>query len=155
LNSLESYEYRGAAVLISLHEKYLQRFLETWKKAKTQNIILPSTDDPSYASLDTLLRHILRAARGYMAWICDNLELPDPEINPTPGVEEIAAQAEFYLEHLVEKWQNPLQRVPENRFYTPEYLSRWKTNYCIDAMLEHAVMHPLRHEYQLLRLLKK
>lgn len=155
MNSLAGFEYQGAAVLISLHEKYLKRFLETWKKAKSQNVRLPLTDDPNYVSIDTLLRHVLRAARGYMTWICEKLELPDPEINPTPEVEEIATQAETYLEHLLEKWQKPLQKVPEDRFYTPEYLSRWKTNYCIDAMLEHAVMHPIRHEYQLLRLLEK
>ena len=155
MNSLESYEYRGAAALISLHEQYLQRFIETWKKAKIQNINLPSTNDPDYASLDAVLRHVLRAARGYMTWICDKLELPDPEISPTPEVEKIAALADTYLEHLVEKWRRPLQKIPENRFHTPEYLSRWKVKYCIDAMLEHAVMHPLRHEFQLLRLLKK
>lgn len=32
---------------------------------------------------------------------------------------------------------------------TPEYPSRWKTLYCVDAMLEHAVMHPIRHAFQL------
>ena len=151
--SKQDYSYQGAAVLITLHEQYLRQFYETWQKAKTQNINLPSTDDPNYISLDALLRHVLRAARGYMTWICDKLELPDPEIEPTPEVEKIASQAEFYLEHLVEKWQKPLQKVPEDRFYTPEYVSRWKTRYCIDAMLEHAVMHPIRHEYQLIRLL--
>jgi hypothetical protein len=33
------------------------------------------------------------------------------------------------------------------------YPSRWGTEYCIDAMLEHAVMHPIRHEFQLRNLM--
>ena len=37
---------------------------------------------------------------------------------------------------------------------TPEYPSQWKTRYCIDSMLEHAVMHPVRHAFQLDELLK-
>jgi hypothetical protein len=33
--------------------------------------------------------------------------------------------------------------------------SRWNVHYCIDAMLEHAVMHPIRHTFQLQELLAK
>ena len=40
-------------------------------------------------------------------------------------------------------------------FMDKTYTSRWKVEYCIDAMLEHAVMHPIRHEFQLSNLLKK
>ncbi len=39
--------------------------------------------------------------------------------------------------------------VPVERFYKPEYEAPWKIRYCIDAMLEHAVMHPIRHRFQL------
>ena len=42
--------------------------------------MLPKTDDPAYESLDTLLHHVFRAARGYMTWMCEVLELPDPEM---------------------------------------------------------------------------
>jgi uncharacterized damage-inducible protein DinB len=116
---------------------------------------LPAGDDPNYASLEALLRHVLRAARGYMVWICEMLELPDPQIRSTPQAGEIEAEAESYLEHLLEQWRRPLAEVPEERFYSPEYPSRWKVDYCIDAMLEHAVMHPIRHQFQLMELLAR
>jgi hypothetical protein len=38
-------------------------------------------------------------------------------------------------------------------FSKPVYSSRWGVNYCVDAMLEHAVMHPERHRFQLLELM--
>ena len=38
--------------------------------------------------------------------------------------------------------------VPGKRF-NETYASAWGVDYCIDAMLEHAVMHPLRHTAQL------
>jgi len=43
--------------------------------------------------------------------------------------------------------------VAEEKFYQPEYLAPWKTKYCIDSMLEHAVMHPIRHHFQLKELM--
>jgi hypothetical protein len=43
----------------------------------------------------------------------------------------------------------------DDRLETPEYPSRWQTRYCIDAMLEHAVMHPIRHAFQLEELMRK
>ena len=39
--------------------------------------------------------------------------------------------------------------IGDDRLETPEYPSRWQTRYCIDSMLEHAVMHPIRHAFQL------
>ena len=47
-----------------------------------------------------------------------------------------------------------IREVSNERLETPEYPSRWQTRYCIDAMLEHAVMHPIRHAFQLYELIK-
>lgn len=152
---LMDYKYRGARALVLLHEHYLRQFLETWKRAKASGISLPQTDDPNYESFNMLLRHVLRWGRGYMNWICEKLELPNPEIRAVPEVEVIEAEAEDYLHHLLQQWRKPLVEVPEDRFYKPEYTAPWKSNYCIDAMLEHAVMHPLRHHFQLTELMEK
>ncbi|MFC2088529.1 hypothetical protein ACFLSX_02925 [Calditrichota bacterium] len=154
-HSLKPYKYNGARSLVLLHEQHLKSCLETWKLAKKNNISLPDTDDQDYQSLDTLLRHIFRAARGYMTWICDKLDLDNPNIEKTPEVNEIAKEADSYLAHLLEKWRLPLSEIPEEKFHSPYYTSRWGVEYCIDAMLEHAVMHPIRHEFQLLNLIKK
>jgi hypothetical protein len=69
-------------------------------------------------------------------------------------VQRSPAEADEYMEHVLEKWRAPLQRVGDDRLETPEYRSRWQTCYCIDAMLEHAVMHPIRHAFQLEELMK-
>ena len=74
--------------MVKLHEQHLRSFVKTWRKAKELNIKLPETTDTDYESLETLLRHVLRAARGYMIWICEKLELPAPEIDgPSGGFE--------------------------------------------------------------------
>ena len=90
-----------------------------------------------------------------MTWMCEKLDLPNPEIKPVPKPEVIEKEADEYLVHLLEKWHTPLAEVPIDKFEHGTYTSRWGTDYCIDAMLEHAVMHPIRHEFQLMTLMGK
>jgi hypothetical protein len=132
-----------------LHDENLRRFLVVWKRAHAAKVVLPATNDPAYASLETLLHHVLGCARSYMTWMCEVLELPDPNVSKPPDPKNISGEADSYLEHVLERWRTPLQDLGDDRLEDVEYESHWKTRYCIDAMLEHAVMHPVRHRFQL------
>ena len=143
------YKYNGAKALVALHEIHLRSFYKTWQEAKKVGVKLPETDDPYYKSLDTLLYHLLRSARGYMIWMCKQLNLSDPQIDEAPLPEVVVEKAESYLDYLTDKWRYPLKDVPPELFEDKVYKSNWDVEYCIDAMLEHAVMHPIRHEFQL------
>lgn len=146
---LPDYRYNGARAMVILHERHIRAFLETWRTFKGSGRELPSTDDPDYVSADALLKHVLGAARRYMLWACEVLDLPDPRIDPPPDVPTIDSLSGDYLEHVIQQWRTPLSAVPEERFESPEHPSSWKVLYCVDAMLEHAVMHPIRHRFQL------
>lgn len=149
------YKYNGAKALVALHEIHLRSFYKTWQQAKQTGVELPQTDDPYYKSLDTLLYHLLRSARGYMLWMCKQLNLPDPKIDEAPLPEIVVNKADSYLDYLTNKWKYPLKDVPPELFENKVYKSNWDVDYCIDAMLEHAVMHPIRHEFQLRNLINK
>ena len=148
------YKYGGARALVELHEIQMRSFIETWKQAKKVNVPLPVTDDPFYKSLDTILYHVLRSSRGYITWICEKLHLPDPGIIPAPEENTVEKYPE-YLEHLLERWRAPLCNVVTERFEDKVYTSNWGVDHTIEAMLEHAVMHPVRHEHQLKKLIKE
>jgi hypothetical protein len=154
MSSNQPYRSRAVRAMVVLHEEHLRRFVHIWRLALATSVSLPPTDDPAYASLGALGRHVLGAAGGYMVWMCEVLTLPDPGIRSAPDVAAIVRDADDYLEHVLERWRTPLQEVPDERLETPEYPSRWQTRYCIDSMLEHAVMHPIRHAFQLDELIK-
>jgi hypothetical protein len=153
MSSNLQYRSRAVRAMVLLHEEHLRRFVHTWRLALASALRLPQTDDPAYASLGALGRHVLSAAGGYMIWMCEVLALPDPGIRSAPDAAAIVCEANDYIEHVLERWRAPLREVSDERLETPEYPSRWETRYCIDSMLEHAV-HPIRHAFQLDELLK-
>lgn len=147
-----TYRYGGAGALVALHDHHLREFLAIWRQADERRLELPASSEPEYASREALLAHVLGCAAGYLGWICRQLELPQPAIE-RPAPEHLAATADGVLERILEAWQTPLRSLTEERAYHPAHPSPWGPPYCIDAMLEHAVMHPIRHSHQLRRLM--
>src|SRR5690606_34310930 len=155
LPSEDAFVYRGARALTILHERHLREFLALWREARASGVPLPDTSDEAYASYDALLRHVLRAAGRYLIWMCRNLELPDPAVHEVPPVETIASEAADYLDHVLERWREPLRHVQEALFEDRGHTSNWGAQLTIESMLEHAVMHPIRHTFHLQELLSR
>jgi len=147
--TIRDWEWNGARALSALHERELRAFVEVWKRADAADFALPATDDGAYASREALLAHVLGAAASYLLWICEQLDWPRPKIDRRPAAEGFAARADAHLAATLAAWDRALRPLTELQADQPAYLSRWGTPYCIDAMLEHAVMHPLRHRFQL------
>jgi uncharacterized damage-inducible protein DinB len=144
--------YPGAKALAELHEIHLRSFLAEWRAAKANQLTLPETDDRAYRSLETLLWHVLSCACRYLSWTTDALDLPPPVLPELPDEDAIADEADRLLEDILEAWRLPLWEQPLKAFVSGEHKAWWGTGYCVDAMLEHAVMHPLRHRWQLEKL---
>ena len=151
----QPFQSRAVRALVLLHETHMRQFVETWRRARAASLVLPVTSDPSYASLDTLAHHVFGAARHYMMWICEQLRLPAPDISPEPEPTDVAGAADRYLDQLLDGWRTSLRSVRDDQLESPEYPSEWQTRYSIDAMLEHAVMHPIRHTFQLEELMDR
>jgi uncharacterized damage-inducible protein DinB len=151
----EGYKYAGAQALVALHAQHLRAFMATWRRADSAAVELPPTTDPAYASREALLAHVLSCAARYLTWICEKLELVAPNLEEHPEPEGFAARADEYLEDVLAAWERHLRELTAEMADRRVYQSWWGVPYCIDAMLEHAVMHPIRHAYQLEVLLAK
>lgn len=149
MNNKLKYKYGGAQTLVELHEEEIKLFCLTWKSAKQIGLKLPTTDDPNYNSLEDLMIHVLNWSKRYLEWIVENLELEHSSIESPPKHHEVPNNLDSYVEKLLKWWETPLVNVADHKFYDKTYNAPWKIDYCIDAMLEHAVMHPVRHRKQL------
>jgi hypothetical protein len=65
----------------------------------------------------------------------------------------LESKCDEYLEHLLDRWRDPLKGVPGDSFARSVYLGSWDAWISIEGMLEHAVMHPIRHRFQLQELI--
>jgi hypothetical protein len=132
-----------------------QLFL-VWRKAKRLRVKLPATKDPAYANLDLLLRHGLRASRGYLTWLCEVLGRPDPKVPDPPEALDVGKKGAAYLRTLERAWHTKMAWMPSRVLDSPDlYTSRWGTPMTVEAMLEHALAHPMRHRFQLEELIAK
>jgi hypothetical protein len=153
MNDMPTFRYGGARALTILHEKELRGFVDIWKKAKAAGVKLPAVKNPDYENFDRLLFHVVFRARENMIWVCNNLKLPDPQFESVP--DDLDNQIDQYLDRLLLQFRLPLVDVRGREFYFRTYTSEWKTEYCIDAMMEHLVIHAMRHTLQLKELLQR
>ena len=150
--SSDVYAYRGARALVLLHEKELRAFLACWQHFVASGCSLPETEDPDYRDPHFLLTHVLGAAGSYLRWCCEKLGEALPAMPTLPDTHR-PEQVQHYVDQLLLAWRQPLHTIEERHFDEPAHISRWGVPYTIDAMLEHAVMHPIRHRFQLEELL--
>jgi hypothetical protein len=151
-----AFKSRGVRALVVLQMREMERLFVVWKQAKRAGVKLPATRDPAYGSLDLLMRHPLRSCRGYLTWLCEVLGRPDPNVPDPPDAEKVATQGGAYLKVLAKAWEKHMAWMPGKTLDSFRvHTSRWGAPMTVEAMLEHAVAHPMRHRFQLEELIAK
>jgi len=151
-------EFRSRAVksLVELHEIEMRRFLATWDRYVESGAALPEgRDDPDYASPDHLVTHAVRAARGYLIRVSEWVGRPASELDPTRDPAAIVPRLHEHVEETLAAWRRHLAAL-EDRELASRHIVQWggvEESFSVEQMLEHAVVHPMRHRIQLERIL--
>ena len=147
--------FRSNAVrsCVELHAIEMNRFFEVWLAFREAAIALPQSGDPNYASADHLGGHVLRASRNYLTWIGDCVKRPVTDVDLDNDQVSVAAKGRAFLDEVLAAWPRHLERLEDAELAPAAYKSRWGEDYTIEQMLEHAIVHPMRHRIQLERLL--
>ena len=138
---------------VELHETELNRFYDTWQAFRALGTPLPETDAPSYQSPDHLGGHVFRAARSYLTWIGECVKRPVTDLDPDTDLVGIAHKGRAFLDEVLAGWRRHLAVLADAELAPTIYKARWGEGYNIEQMLEHAVVHPMRHRIQLERLM--
>jgi hypothetical protein len=133
-----------------LQMEEMRRLFVVWKRAKRIGVKLPATKDPAYESVDLLMRHPLRSCRGYLTWLCEVHGRPEPGVPDPPDAGKVSAAGTRYLDVLDAAWQKHMAWMPNKVLDSfAVHTSRWGQPMTTEAMFEHAVVHPMRHRFQL------
>ena len=149
-----AFESRAVRSLVELHERELPAFVATWRRFVQSGKPMPEAlGDPAFASSDHLVAHVLGAARSYLLWVWEVLERPIEGLPLTRDPTIIVPRLDAFMAETLEGWRRHLAPLEDSQLAPKQYLSRWGEPHTIEQLLEHAVVHPMRHRIQLERIM--
>ena len=150
------YKSRAVLSLVELHEREMRTFLETWRQFVASDAPMPEArGDSRYESRETLGAHVLMAARGYLTWMGECAGRPVTDVDLSPDAHVIYARAPQFVEEVLAAWRRHMPAFTDEEIERKGFVSRWGEPYTVEQMLEHAVVHPMRHRFQLQRILER
>ncbi len=107
------------------------------------------TKDEDCRSIQTITRHVVGSGYTYANYILSVYseewnEYTDSIANPKIGIMEIEKMLRYTDRALADKYDKPMQEIESWEFNT-----RWGVHYDIEQLLEHAIVHILRHRRQI------
>ena len=150
-------EFRSRAVrsLVELHEKEVQSFLKVWARFVAADAAVPEAHgDESYENRERLAGHVLMAARGYLTRIGEWVGRPVGDVDASQDPYDIVARAPEFADAVLAAYRRHLAEVTDQELEPQVHKTRWGDLMSVENLLEHAVVHPMRHRIQLERILE-
>ncbi len=149
-------EYRSRAVrsLVELHEREMRAFLKVWRDFEASGFPVPEAHgDPNYESRERLGAHVLMAARGYLVRIGEWVGRPVTDVDDSKDADAIFARLAPFADEVLAAYPRHLAAVTDDELDKQVHRTRWGELMSVEMLLEHAVVHPMRHRIQLERIL--
>ena len=154
LRPMEDFRSRAVRSLAELHEHELRTFVLTWRRFVASGKPMPEArGDADYESSERLVAHVQGSARSYLLWIWEVLERPIEGLPLIRDASVIVPRLDAFMAETLDGWRRHLAPLEDKQLTPKQYLSRWGEPHTIEQMLEHAVVHPMRHRIQLERIL--
>ena|SRR5438094_1242636 len=150
-------EFRSRAVrsLVELHEREMRSFLEVWGRFVAAGLPVPEAHgDKSYESRERLAGHVLMAARGYLTRIGEWVSRPVTDVDASEDPHEIFTRASEFADNVLAAYRRHLAQISNEELEPQVHRTRWGELMSVENLLEHAVVHPMRHRIQLERMLE-
>jgi len=150
-------EFRSRAVhnLVDLHEREMQSFLQVWKRFIASGLPMPEAHgDESYENRERLFGHVLMAMRGYLTRIGEWVGRPVSDVDAGTDPYQIARRGTEFADEVLAAYRRHLAAVTTEELEPQNHRTRWGDLMSVENLLEHAVVHPMRHRIQIERILE-
>ena len=151
---MKSYRPGPLGSLMDEYERALRELQELIRSLNTEDYVRisnPDSPDPDCLSVQTIVRHVISAGFGYATYIGKEIGVvrQRPEISLLPKEEAVNRLDDMFgysLETFEGKWG-----MTEDEMNSIVFKTNW-SEYDIESMLEHAIVHILRHRRQIEKL---
>jgi len=146
--------YRKGAVgaLMDEYERAaweIRNLIERISEEDFVRIVDSETKDESCRSAQTIMSHVVRAGYGYANYIRKEFSAGyEPLSERLLAHDEIPEQIDAMLRYTVETLEGHWE-MTEEEIMAPAIESGWGVTYDIEQLLEHAIVHILRHRRQI------
>ena len=139
----------------------LKQVLEKTNEEQFGRIVDTETKDLDCCSIQTIMTHVVGAGYGYADYIRAAFGIPSTRPAATvpatrvpvlrrEAVEKIDGFLAYTAETLEGKWEMTDEKIQQVAMKV-----RWGPNYDLEQLLEHAIVHILRHRRQVERFLER
>jgi uncharacterized damage-inducible protein DinB len=121
---------------------------------KFVRIVDPQTSDEDCRSVQTIMSHVIRAGYGYADYIRHLFSISSARpatqlLNQNDSLKELQSMVEYTIETLDGKWE-----MSDEVIVRTTIQSLWGVTYDLEQLLEHAIVHILRHRRQIEKLMR-
>lgn len=148
----ETYRNGAIGALMDEYERAaadLVRLVERIPEADYVRVVDSETKDDDCRSVQTIMSHVVRSGYGYADYIREQFAIassrPQPRLlSRQESLEQLDAALRYTVETLEGRWE-----MSDEEITATVIQSRWGVVYNVEGLLEHAVVHILRHRRQI------
>lgn len=109
----------------------------------------PNTKDKDCVSMQSIMYHVIRSGYSYANYVSsftsDRYRKPELFIdNPQKAIAELEQMLEYTEQSMIDLWP-----MSNNEIDTYSIMTKWEVEYNFEQMMEHAIVHILRHRRQI------
>ncbi len=118
-------------------------------------VVDAQTDDDDCRSAQTIMSHVVGAAYGYADYIREQFSIASTRpqrklLSRQESLEQLNAALDYTVETLEGRWEMSDEEISKTVIE-----SRWGVVYNVESMLEHAIVHILRHRRQIEKFIRQ
>ena len=148
----ETYRSGAVGALMDEYERAaseLARLVERIPDDDFTRVVDTQTQDEDCRSVQTIMSHVVGAAYGYADYLREQLSVestrpPRRLLSRRESLEQLQAALRYTVETLEGRWEMSAEEIS-----AIVIKSRWGAIYDADGLLEHAIVHILRHRRQI------
>ncbi|HZB45861.1 MAG TPA: DinB family protein [Pyrinomonadaceae bacterium] len=150
----KSYRRGPVGALMDEYERAaaeLGRLVERIPEDDVVRVVDSRTEDDDCRSVQTIMSHVVNAGYGYADYLRAVFAIPSARppkrlLTPRESLAQLDAMLAYTAETLADRWE-----MPDEEIMGAVIHSGWGVRYDAEQLLEHAVVHVLRHRRQVER----
>ena len=152
--SLKDYRLGAVGSILDEYERAISDLKSVLKNINTEDYkqIVKGESEHCH-SIEVIMNHVIRAGYGYSNYIRNALSLESlPIADRKIPQNEISAEIDKMMDYSNEIFENG-QSITDKELEGVYFKTNWGVRYNIDQLMEHAIVHVLRHRRQIQKFL--